>query len=144
MEFYAPVREVFRKQAPKTWWPQAKKNLVGNRFGFKLSPKTKKELGNISAPVFGDNQFETNRQVPCQEPRFRNSGSRRARPAAKVAYALVYEGVEAVRKIPRSSRTDHHSQSAARGHSPRGRQTIMINAAHASDSEESDQREFGM
>ena len=143
MEFYGPVREVLRTKLKDMVASKAKVSLE-KEFGFKLSGENEKELGNILGPVFGDNQFETivkfmSGGAPSEVPQ-----ADWAKPGSERCIALVYEGVEAVRKIRDVLGPTDPSKAPPGSIRREFGQTIMINAAHASDSEESATREFGI
>ena len=143
MEFYGPVREVLRTKLKDMVASKAKVSLE-KEFGFKLSGENEKELGNILGPVFGDNQFETivkfmSGGAPSEVPQ-----ADWTKPGSERCIALVYEGVEAVRKIRDVLGPTDPSKAPPGSIRREFGQTIMINAAHASDSEESATREFGI
>ena len=143
LDFYGPVREVLRTKL---------KDVVGNKakaaiekdFGFKLAAGKEHELGNILGPDFGDNQFDNivrfmSGYAPSEIPE-----SDWKKPGTERCIALVYEGVEAVRKIRDVLGPTDPSKAPPGSIRREFGQTIMVNAAHASDSEESAQREFGI
>src|ERR1039457_5432673 len=143
MEFYGPVREVLRTKLKDMIAGKAK-NTLEKEFGFKLSGENEKELGNILGPVFGDNQFETIVKFMSGGAPSEVAESEWAKPGSERCIALVYEGVEAVRKIRDVLGPTDPSKAPPGSIRREFGQTIMINAAHASDSEESAQREFGI
>ena len=63
-------------------------------------------------------------------------------PGTEKCIALVYEGIDAVRKIRDVLGPTDPSKAPPGSIRREFGQTIMVNAAHASDSEESAQREF--
>jgi nucleoside diphosphate kinase len=65
-------------------------------------------------------------------------------PGTEKCIALVYEGVEAVRKIRDVLGPTDPSKAPPGSIRREFGQTIMVNAAHASDSEENAQRELGI
>ena len=68
----------------------------------------------------------------------------RTSPASEKCIALVYEGVEAVRKIRDVLGPTDPSKAPPGSIRREFGQTIMVNAAHASDSAENAQREMGI
>jgi len=141
MDFYGPVREVLRTKL---------KDVVGNKakaaiekdFGFKIAEGKEHQLGDILGPDFGDNQFDNivrfmSGHAPSEIPQ-----SDWHKPGTERCIALVYEGVEAVRKIRDVLGPTDPSKAPPGSIRREFGQTIMVNAAHASDSEESAQREF--
>ena len=128
MEFYGPVREVLRTKLKDMVASKAKVSLE-KEFGFKLSGENEKELGNILGPVFGDNQFETivkfmSGGAPSEVPQ-----ADWAKPGSERCIALVYEGVEAVRKIRDVLGPTDPSKAPPGSIRREFGQTIMINAA---------------
>jgi len=143
MEFYGPVREVLRTKLKDMVASKAKVALE-KEFGFKLPPENEKLLGDVLGPVFGDNQFETivkfmSGGAPSEVPE-----SDWSKPGSERCIALVYEGVEGVRKIRDVLGPTDPSKAPPGSIRREFGQTIMVNAAHASDSEENARREIGI
>jgi nucleoside diphosphate kinase len=143
LEFYGPVREVLRSKL-KDMVAGKSKTLLEKEFGFKLAPEQEKQLGDILGPVFGDNQFENivkfmSGAAPSEIPQ-----SEWSKPGSERCIALVYEGVEAVRKIRDVLGPTDPSKAPPGSIRREFGQTIMVNAAHASDSEENAVREIGI
>jgi nucleoside diphosphate kinase len=141
MEFYGPVREVLRTKLKDMVSAKAKVALE-KEFGFRLPPEKEQQLGDILGPVFGDNQFESivrfmSGGAPSEVPQ-----SEWTRPGSERCIALVYEGVEAVRKIRDVLGPTDPSKAPPGSIRREFGQTVMINAAHASDSEENAKREM--
>ena len=65
-------------------------------------------------------------------------------PGSEKCIALVYEGVEAVRKIRAVLGPTDPSKAPPGSIRREFGQTIMVNAAHASDSEDNARREMGI
>jgi nucleoside diphosphate kinase len=142
-EFYGPVKEVLRTKLKDMVAARARTALE-KELGFKIPGAEEKQLGEILGPVFGDNQFENivrfmSGKAPseCDAAAFRHPGSEKC-------IALVYEGVEAVRKIRDVLGPTDPSKAPPGSIRREFGQTIMINAAHASDSEENARREIGI
>lgn len=141
MEFYGPVREVLRTKLKDVVGGRAK-SVLEKEFGFKIPAD--RELGEILGPIFGDNQFENiirfmSGSAPSEVPQ-----SEWATPGGEKCIALVYEGVEAVRKIRDVLGPTDPSKAPPGSIRREFGQTIMVNAAHASDSEENAKREMGI
>jgi nucleoside diphosphate kinase len=143
MEFYGPVREILRTKLKDMVGGKAKAALE-KEFGFKLPSEQERQLGDILGPVFGDNQFENIVKFMCGSAPAEVPESDWAKPGSERCIALVYEGVEAVRKIRDVLGPTDPSKAPPGSIRREFGQTIMINAAHASDSEENAQREFGI
>lgn len=143
LEFYGPVRETLRTKLKDMVAGKARA-LLEKELGFKLGADEEKQLGNILGPAFGDNQFENivrfmsgTAPSECKPEDFNNPGSEKC-------IALVYEGVEAVRKIRDVLGPTDPSKAPPGSIRREFGQTVMVNAAHASDSEENAVREMGI
>src|SRR2546421_1914250 len=143
MEFYGPVRETLRTKLKDVVASRAKTALE-KELGFDIPADQTRHLGDLLGPLFGDNQFEN-------IVRFMSGRSAKEcplgeinKPGSEKCIALVYEGVEAVRKIRDVLGPTDPSKAPPGSIRREFGQTIMVNAAHASDSAESAQREMGI
>src|SRR5882724_1321322 len=141
LDFYGPVRDVLRTKLKDMVAGKATAALE-KEFGFKLPGDKEKQLGDLLGPAFGDNQFDNivrfmSGHAPSDIPE-----SDWAKPGTERCVALVYEGVEAVRKIRDVLGPTDPSKAPPGSIRREFGQTIMVNAAHASDSEESSTREL--
>lgn len=145
VDFYGPVRETLRT---KMW------EMVGNRAkaaveqafgtGFLVPPDVTRKLGEALCPVFGDFQFANivrfmSGRTPseCQPADLQEPGTERC-------IAILYEGVDAVRKIRDVLGPTDPSKAPPGSIRREFGQSVMVNAAHASDSEENARREMGI
>jgi nucleoside diphosphate kinase len=143
MEFYGPVREVLRTKLKEMVASRAR-GALEKELGFKIGQEQERQLGNILGPVFGDNQFENiirfmSGRAPSECPM-----GEAEKPGTEKCIALAYEGVEAVRKIRDVLGPTDPSKAPPGSIRREFGQTIMVNAAHASDSPENAQREMGI
>jgi nucleoside diphosphate kinase len=143
LEFYGPVREVLRTKLKEVFAGKAKIALE-KEFNVRISPEKEQQLGEILGPVFGDNQFENivkfmSGRAPSELPQ-----GEWGKPGPEKCIALVYEGIEAVRKIRDVLGPTDPSKAPPGSIRREFGQTIMVNAAHASDSEENAKREMGI
>ena len=142
-EFYGPVREILRSKL---------KDMVGSRaraaiekeLQFAIPVSEEKALGNILGPLFGDNQFDNivrfmSGRAPCECP-----PDQLSQPGTEKCIALVYEGVNAVAKIRDILGPTDPSKAPPGSIRREFGSTIMVNAAHASDSAENAKREIGI
>ena len=141
MDFYGPVREVLRTRL-KDMVAAKGKAALEKELHFKIPEADEKKLGDILGPLFGDNQFENivkfmSGRAPSEIPQDQWS-----QPGTEKCIALIYEGVGAVNKIRDVLGPTDPSKAPPGSIRREFGQTIMVNAAHASDSEESAQREF--
>jgi nucleoside diphosphate kinase len=143
VEFYGPVRETLRTKL-KDMVASKARALVEREFNFKLGVEHEQQLGNILGPVFGDNQFENIVRFMSGKGPSECAPGEMDEPGSEKCIALVYEGVEAVRKIRDVLGPTDPSKAPPGSIRREFGQTIMVNAAHASDSPESAQRELGI
>jgi hypothetical protein len=143
MEFYGPVREVLRTKL-KDMVGAKTKAVLEKEFGFKIPAAEEKKLGETLCAIFGDNQFENiirfmSGYAPSELPeaKWTKSGTEKC-------IALVYEGVNAVAKIRDVLGPTDPSKAPPGSIRREFGSTIMVNAAHASDSAENAQREMGI
>ena len=143
MEFYGPVREFLRTKLKDGVGAKAKE-LVEKEFGFKISAADQKALGEILGPIQGDSQFDNivrfmSGRAPGEIPE-----ADWTKPGTEKCIALVYEGVNAVSKIRDVLGPTDPSKAPPGSIRREFGSTIMVNAAHASDSAENAKREFGI
>jgi nucleoside diphosphate kinase len=141
-EFYGPVRDFLRTKLTGTIAARAKENLE-KEFGFKIPATQEKILGEALGPLFGDNQFDNivrfmSGHAPSECP----TEKELKQPGTEKCVALIYEGDNAVRKIRDVLGPTDPSKAPPGSIRREFGSTIMVNAAHASDSVESAQREF--
>lgn len=143
MEFYGPVREFLRTKLKDGVSAKAR-DLLEKEFGFKISEADQKALGDILGPLQGDAQFDNivrfmSGHAPGEIPR-----SEWNKPGPEKCIALVYEGVNAVSKIRDVLGPTDPSKAPPGSIRREFGSTIMVNAAHASDSPDNAKREFGI
>jgi len=141
-EFYGPVREFLRTRLNDTIGARAKDTLE-KEFGFKIPPAQQKAIGDTLGPIFGDNQFDNIvRFMSGHAPEECATEEEMKKPGTEKCVALIYEGVNAVRKIRDVLGPTDPSKAPPGSIRREFGSTIMVNAAHASDSVENAQREF--
>jgi nucleoside diphosphate kinase len=143
MEFYGPVREFLRAKL-KDGVSDKAKNILEKEFSFKIPPADQKALGDILGPLQGDNQFDNivrfmSGHAPGEIPE-----ADWQKPGTQKCIAIVYEGVGAVNKIRDVLGPTDPSKAPPGSIRREFGSTIMVNAAHASDSVENAKREFGI
>jgi len=143
MEFYGPVREFLRAKLKDGVSAKAKE-ILEKEFGFKIGAADQKALGEILGPIQGDSQFDNivrfmSGRAPGEIPE-----TEWPAPGTEKCIALVYEGVNAVNKIRDVLGPTDPSKAPPGSIRREFGSTIMVNAAHASDSVDNAQREFGI
>jgi nucleoside diphosphate kinase len=140
-EFYGPVREILRDKLKDVYAAKVKA-VVEKELGVKIPSAEEKQLGHILGPVFGDNQFDNIVRFMSGKSPGECDPAHLQQPGSEKCIAIVYEGVEAVRKIRDVLGPTDPSKAPPGSIRREFGQTIMVNAAHASDSEENAQREM--
>jgi nucleoside diphosphate kinase len=143
MEFYGPVREFLRAKLKDGVSAKAK-DILEKEFSFKIGDADRKALGEILGPLQGDSQFDNivrfmSGHAPDEIPQ-----ADWQKPGTEKCIALVYEGVGAVNKIRDVLGPTDPSKAPPGSIRREFGSTIMVNAAHASDSVANAQREFGI
>lgn len=144
VEFYSPVLEFLRTKLNPSIGARAKEALE-KEFGFKVPPAQEKAIGDTLGPVFGDYQFENIvRFMSGRAPSECASEEEMKKPGTEKCVALIYEGVNAVRKIRDVLGPTDPSKAPPGSIRREFGSTIMVNAAHASDSVENARREMNI
>jgi nucleoside diphosphate kinase len=143
MEFYGPVREFLRTKLKEGVGAKAK-DLLEKEFGFKIPEADEKALGDILGPLQGDTQFGNIVRFMSGHAPNEISKADWNKPGTEKCIALVYEGVNAVSKIRDVLGPTDPSKAPPGSIRREFGSTIMVNAAHASDSVENAKREFGI
>ena len=143
LEFYGPVLEVLRTKLADVVASRAKAALEAE-FKFKVPDAEAKKLGKQLCPLFGDSQFDNiikfmSGRIPAECDKITLN-----QPGTEKCIALVYEGPDAVNKIRAVLGPTDPSKAPPGSIRREFGQTIMVNAAHASDSEENARREMGI
>ena len=122
----------------------ATKAVLEKDLGFKLGAGEEQQLGNILGPTYGDNQFENIVKFMSGHAPSETAPADLSKPGSEKCIALVYEGVNAVTKIRDVLGPTDPSKAPPGSIRREFGQTIMVNAAHASDSEANARREIGI
>jgi len=143
VEFYGPVREVLRTKLKDVVATKAKA-AIEKELGFKIPAAEEKQLGDLLGAAFGDNQFDNIVRFMSGHAAGEVDAKQMKEPGTETCIALVYEGVEAVRKIRDVLGPTDPSKAPPGSIRREFGQTIMVNAAHASDSEDNAKRELAI
>ena len=142
-EFYGPVRESLKRVFSNFGVGRAAQAL-SREFGFPVDDDMVRPLCEVLAPRFAEREFENIVEFMSGCRPAACSAATKDDPGSSACLAVVYEGIEAVRKIrDLLGATD---PTKARPGSVRREfgTSIMVNAAHASDSVENARREMGI
>lgn len=142
-EFYAPVREVLKTKLKRVVAEKAA-HALQQEFGFPVPDSVLTQIAELLAPAFGEHQFEAIIRFMSGRTRAECPPEELHKPGPEKCIALVYEGIDAVRKI-RDVLGPTDPEKAPPGSIRRefGR-NVMVNAAHASDSPENAVREMNI
>jgi nucleoside diphosphate kinase len=140
-EFYGPVLAVLQDKLRDRAAAEAKKALEPI-FEITFTPEQEKALGDLLGPINGRENWEDIVEfMSGRRPSTCPADLRDAPGTAKIL-ALIYQGVDAVRKIREVLGPTDPSKAPPGTIRREFGQTIMVNAAHASDSAENAQREM--
>jgi len=140
-EFYGPVLDVLQEAFKAPNGKRARLALE-RELGVVLDEKFETKLGETLGPVCGRNHWEVIVQFMSGTRPSDCAADSKDRPGSEKCVAIVYEGPDAVKKI-RSVLGPTDPSKAPPGSIRREfGQTMMINAAHASDSVENARREM--
>lgn len=142
-EFYGPVREVLRSKLKDVVAGKSKAALE-KEFGFALPAGTVQQLGDVLGPLFGDNQFDNIVRFMAGRSPSECPAGEENQPGSEKCIALIYEGVSAVAKIRDVLGPTDPSKAPPGSIRREFGSSIMVNAAHASDSPENAKRELGI
>lgn len=143
VEFYGPVKEILRTKLTDVVARRACAALE-KEFGFPIPPAECQQLGQTLGPLYGDNQFDSIVKFMAGRAPGECKTEEIKEPGTEKCIALVYEGVEAVRKIRDVLGPTDPSKAPPGSIRREFGSNIMVNAAHASDSEDNARREIGI
>ena len=141
LEFYGPVRDYLRTGLQDVVAARAKAALE-KEFSFAIPAIEERRLGEMLCPYFGDAQFANIIKFMSGRSPAECDAAQLHQPGTEKCIALVYEGPEAVRKIRDVLGPTDPSKAPPGSIRREFGQNTMVNAAHASDSEENAAREI--
>ena len=143
VQFYGPVKEVLKTKLVDLVGARARATLE-KEFGFAIPTPAQEQIGAVLCPLYGDYQFDnivrfmSGRTPGDCPPDLQDT------PGTEKCIALVYEGLDAVRKIREVLGPTDPSKAPPGSIRREFGQTILVNAAHASDSSDNAVREIGI
>jgi nucleoside diphosphate kinase len=143
VEFYGPVREILRTKLKGTVAAKARA-VLEKELGFKIPPAEEAQLGDALGVLHGDNQFDNIVRFMSGRTKAECDATTLNAPGSERCIALVYEGYEAVNKIRDVLGPTDPSKAPPGSIRREFGSSIMVNAAHASDSEENAKREMAI
>jgi len=142
-EFYRPVLDVLMDKLREPSGIRAR--LAFEReFGFPLTEDVQRRLGDLLGPLAGREHWESIVKFMSGIKPSECPADRRNDPGTEKCIALVYQGIDAVRKIREVLGPTDPSKAPPGSIRREYGSTIMVNAAHASDSPDNARREMGI
>lgn len=140
-EFYGPVlaflQDKFREPAGKR-----SRLAIEKELGFTLDDATEKKIGDLVGPEFGRDNWEAIVEFMAGRRPSQTPANERDLPGDRKIIAIIYQGVDAVKKIREVLGPTDPSKAPSGTIRKEFGNSIMVNAAHASDSPESAAREM--
>lgn len=139
--FYRPVLDVLMDKLRE---PSSKRArlAVEEEFGIPIDDATEKQLGELMGPIAGRNHWESIVQFMAGTRPSQCPAEKRDLPGSEKCVALIYQGVDAVRKIREVLGPTDPSKAPFGTIRREFGQSVMVNAAHASDAPENAKREM--
>jgi len=142
-EFYGPVLDVLQDKL-KGRSGEVATALIEKEFSIKLSAEVQTKLGELLGPINGRENWEQIVKFMAGLKPSDCPADKRQEPGSEKCIALCYQGIDAVRKIREVLGPTDPSKAPPGTIRREFGQTIMVNAAHASDSPENAVREMGI
>jgi nucleoside diphosphate kinase len=142
-EFYGPVLEVLMDKLRERSGATATA-LLEKEFSIQLPAEVQTKLGDLLGPINGRENWEQIVKFMAGLKPSECPADKRHEPGSEKCIALCYQGVDAVRKIREVLGPTDPSKAPPGTIRREFGSTIMVNAAHASDSPENAAREMGI
>jgi len=142
-EFYGPVLDVLMDKLRGRSGATAR-TLLEKEFSITLSKEVEEKLGDLLGPINGRENWEQIVKFMAGLKPSECSADQRHAPGSEKCIALCYQGVDAVAKIREVLGPTDPSKAPPGTIRREFGSTIMVNAAHASDSPENAAREMGI
>ncbi len=143
LEFYGPVQLVLREKLGGMAVDRGCK-VLAKEFGFEMPDEVKQALSDTLGPAYGDHQFFGIMSFMTGQWAPDVSVEEKQKEGKVRCLALIYAGDDAVEKIRRILGPTDPSKAEPGSVRKEFGTDVMINAAHASDSEENAMREIGI
>jgi len=142
-EFYGPVRDVLKKALAGTIGERAK-DILSSALNIPVTSEMQQQIGSLLGPTAGEQQFNNIVRFMTGHTPSETKGEARTEPGTEKCIILIYEGIDAVRKIREVLGPTDPAKAPPGSIRREFGSTIMVNAAHASDSAENARREMGI
>ena len=140
-EFYGPVLDVLKNVLRERAGTVAKL-AVEQELGIEINEDVQRQLGDLLGPIHGQQHWESIVQFMAGTRPSACPADQLDAPGSEKIVALIYEGVDAVRKIREVLGPTDPSKAPPGTIRREFGQTMMVNAAHASDSADNAAREM--
>ena len=140
-EFYGPVRDVLRDKLAAPFGERAK-DLLSSALNVPISADLQEKIGHLLGPLAGDQQFNSIVKFMTGHTSSDTKSEDRNEPGTEKCIVLIYEGIDAVRKIREVLGPTDPAKAPPGSIRREFGSTIMVNAAHASDSAANARREM--
>ena len=140
LEFYGPVQQTLRKKMVEKIGIQALE-AAEKEFDFKFSAQDALSFTELTGKAFADDQFEQIVEFMAGKKPSQVSEAYYSCPAGAKCMVLIFDGVDAVSKIRTLLGPTNPANAPAGTIRYDFGTDLMVNAAHASDSPESYERE---
>ncbi len=142
-DFYGPVRDVLKEKLAGPIGERAK-DLLGSALNIPVNAELQERIGHLLGPLAGEQQFSNIVRFMTGRAPADVQGEGRNEPGTEKCIILIYEGIDAVRKIREVLGPTDPAKAPPGSIRREFGSTIMVNAAHASDSPENARREMGI
>jgi len=142
-EFYGPVRDVLKEKLSGTIGERAK-DILASALNLPIAPDIQNTVGQLLGPLAGEQQFNNIVKFMTGHTSADTKGEARTEPGTEKCIVLIYEGIDAVKKIREVLGPTDPAKAPPGSIRREFGSTIMVNAAHASDSAENARREMGI
>jgi nucleoside diphosphate kinase len=142
-EFYGPVRDVLKEKLAGPIGERAK-DILSSALNIPVTPEMQKQIGDLLGPLAGEQQFNNIVRFMAGHTSADTKGEERNDPGTEKCIILVYEGIDAVKKIREVLGPTDPAKAPPGSIRREFGSTIMVNAAHASDSADNARREMGI
>ncbi|OAI43029.1 nucleoside-diphosphate kinase [Verrucomicrobia bacterium SCGC AG-212-E04] len=140
-EFYGPVLAFLQDKFKEPGGKRARL-AVERELGIALDDAVEKKLGELIGPEFGRDNWEAIVEFMSGRRPSDTPASERNLPGDRKIVAVIYQGIDAVKKIREVLGPTDPSKAPSGTIRKEFGNSIMVNAAHASDSPESAAREM--
>jgi nucleoside diphosphate kinase len=142
-DFYGPVRDVLKEKLGGTIGERAK-DILASALNLPVTPDMQNAIGQMLGPLAGDQQFNNIVKFMTGHTSADTKGADRHQPGTEKCIILIYEGIDAVKKIREVLGPTDPAKAPPGSIRREFGSTIMVNAAHASDSAENARREMNI